>query len=166
LGTIRKPVDGHPRASITEDRWLLGDCSNLWAIPKMMGMMGLTQIRHGMDHPFSQGWHCLAQPLVGKRGDDKAKDVSHKMLDNSTIIHVLSINKTKRNQIISERLMPHGVKPPHHRSPTTEFQSGSIHPVTSHPNRPFSKKAPKGPDGKGETKHPANCSHRMNAYQP
>jgi hypothetical protein len=126
--------------------------------------------RHGSSL-FPKGWHCraLAQPLVGKRGDDKAKDVSHKTPDHSTIINVLSINKTKRNQIISERLMLHHVKLPHHRrrrSPTTEFQSGSIHPVTSHPNEPFSKKAPKGPDGKGETKHPANCSHRMNAYQP
>ena len=171
MGTIRKPVDGPPRASITEDRCLLGDCSGHSQNDGNDGINTNTS-RHGSSL-FPKGWHCcraLAQPLVGNGGDDKAKDVSHKTPDHSTIIHVLSINKTKRNQIDHHRA-PHAAPrettpPPQRRSPTTEFQSGSIHPVTSHPNEPFSKKAPKGPDGKGETEHPANCSHRMNAYQP
>lgn len=60
-------------------------------------MMGLAQIRHGMDHPFSQKADTAEPSLSSSsgRGDDKAKDVSHKTPDHNNPRPIDKQNETK-----------------------------------------------------------------------
>ena len=99
------------------------------SFPKM-GMMGLAQILHGMDDPFSQKAGTAEPSLSPSSG--KGETIRLKMF------HTRPIDKQNETKSYYQRA-PHAAPrettpPPQRRSPTTEFQSGSIHPVTSHPN--------------------------------